>query len=310
MEQYLCFDIGGTGIKYGVLDARGAILHRGKRTTPRENCSVTIPALLMQVFAELKQSCQISGIGISTAGQVEADGSGIHYAVDTLPGYTGTPLRRLMRESTSLPCVVENDVNAAGLGELWKGAARGCSEFLCVALGTGIGGAIFANGSLVRGSGGGAGEFGHMTLIPGGRLCTCGREGCYEQYASTKALLLDYFERTGERIDGKQFFSRMNGGEAIAAEVFRGFARHVAMGLAMLVYTLDPGLIVLGGGISGQGTLLTGAVYEEMEKLVMPSFFKRVRVVPAALANDAALLGICYLLNRELGGEDSPAERG
>ena len=302
MDTYLCFDVGGTSIKYGVIDERGHVLEKEQFKTPAERCRETIPAAIIALYNELKNNYILAGIGISTAGQVELDGSGVRYAIETIKDYYPTKFREILEQETGLPTAVENDVNAAALGEYWQGAAKGQDQFLCLTIGTGIGGAVFANGKLQKGVFGAAGEFGHITIKYGDRPCVCGQSGCLETYASHSALLRDYREQSGMDISGKAFFDLVRAGDPEAMHVFSHFTDHLAVGLASLVHTLDPGLIVIGGGISKEGVFLAEAIEEALRKHAMPSYMDHTHVVTASLENDAGILGACYAV-RQYGRE-------
>ena len=295
MKHYLCFDVGGTAVKYGVLDESGSILQQGDFKTPLENCRETVPEAMRVLCGQLRDTFPLAAIGISTAGQVELDGSGVRYAVDNLHNYYPTPFRKILESATGLPTVVENDVNAAALGEAWLGAGKGRESFLCLTIGTGVGGAIYANGQLLKGVFGGAGEFGHMTIHFEGRPCSCGQRGCLETYASHAALLRDFHAASGKSVDGKTFFTLLRSGDQEAIAVFEAFTSYLAAGLAGLVHTLDPGLIILGGAISKESTFLAKAVEEALGRHAMPSYMDHTSVVTAAFSNDAGILGACYV---------------
>ena len=201
---------------------------------------------------------------------------------------------RRVRQHTGHPCYVENDVNAAALGERWRGAAVGCRMLVMLALGTGVGGAAVARGQLLTGANGGAGEFGHIVLYPGGLSCTCGQKGCLEQYASTAALR----RRTGAlpaghpaRLDVRRLFDACRAGDGPALKVLDGWVYDLAVGMASLTHAFNPDVMLLGGGVSEQGDFLLNRVRAQLEKLVIPSFYEGMKVDRARLGNDAALLG-------------------
>lgn len=295
MNNYLCFDVGGTSVKYGVIKETGEKLHSGQFVTPSENCRETVPSAMVEVYEQLKRQYSPVAMGISSAGQIEPDGSGVRYAVDNLKDYYPAKFRQIIETRTGLPTIVENDVNAAALGEYWLGAAKGRESFLCVTIGTGIGGAVFMNGSLIKGAYGGAGELGHMTIKFDGRPCSCGQQGCLEVYASHRALLRDFKEASGKDVDGKEFFKIIKAGDPTAEKVFSQFTDYLAVGFAGLVHTLDPGLIIIGGAISKEGAFLSGAIESALDRYAMPSYMEHTQVIPAALANDAGILGACYV---------------
>lgn len=280
-------DIGGTNIKYGFLP-EGTSAIQSMREAPT-NAQLGGTALIANVQALLRTLPPFDRIGVSTCGQVNrADGS-IRYATDNVPGYTGTPVRALLGEAFGVPVAVENDVNAAALGEAHFGAGRGCQNFLCLTYGTGIGGAAIINGALYTGCHGAAGEFGHIITHAGGRACTCGGAGCYEAYASTSALTRGAEAITGRPIDGRELFQLLKKGDAKIAALIDSWVEEISTGLAGLVYSFDPERIVLGGGIMREPYLLP-RLQKALSSRLMPSYHS-VMLTTAQLGNTAGLMG-------------------
>lgn len=292
----ICFDIGGTYIKYGILDQDGAFTYKSKVNTPRENCKDAIPELLCEIIDKYKREFYIGAVGISTAGQVDSSKGEIIFACDNLPGYTGAKLKESIEKHTNINTFVENDVNAAALGELWKGTGKEYENFVCITLGTGIGGAIVINRKLYKGLKGNAGEVGHTTINEFGEECTCGGRGCYERYASTLALTRNYTikSRNKETIDGEILLSRVRNDEVLAISVYNEFIQHVVSGIINIAYILDPGIIIIGGGISAAGEKFFKDINEKFQQRIMP-LYRYTRIVQASLGNDAGLMGACYI---------------
>lgn len=297
MKNFSCFDIGGTFIKYGVVREDGVILTNGKFKTPNSNCYINIPKILIEYINKIRKNYSIESIGISTAGQVDSIKGEIIYATDNLPNYTGTKLSEIIGNKTGLKCSVENDVNAAGLGEMWKGAGVNKKNFVCITLGTGIGGALIIGGRLYRGTSGIAGEIGHIIINEGGEKCTCGGRGCFERYASTSALVRNYKKEseTDENIDGEKILQKVKDGNEIAIKVYDEFLNHIVTGLLSITYILNPELIIVGGGISNQGKPFFDEINRRFKQRGMESFTLHTKIVQAKLANDAGLIGACYL---------------
>ena len=296
MKNYACFDVGGTFIKYGAIREDGLILKKGKFKTPDSNCRKTIPEDIIMHINEIKESFDIAAAGISTAGQVDSTKGEVIYATDNLPDYTGTKLYELIKNETGLECAVENDVNAAALGEMWKGAGINKKNFVCITLGTGIGGALIIGGRLYRGTSGSAGEVGHIIINEGGEKCTCGGRGCFERYASTSALVRNYIKESNdnENIDGEEILRRVKNGDKTAAEVYDEFLDHIVSGILSITYILNPELIIIGGGISNQGKPFFDEINRRFKLRGMESFTSPADIVQAELTNDAGLLGACY----------------
>ena len=293
MEKLFALDIGGTHVKYGVVAENGELNHTEQMRTLAAEGGERLLARLI-TLAQEKCCAEYVGVAISTAGQVNPEDGSIRFATDNLPGWTGIALRQRMSEALGKPCSVENDVNAAALGEYWQGAARGARTALMLTLGTGIGGAIIAGGRLFLGHHGSAGELGHLKLYPGGLPCTCGQSGCYEQYASAQALerLISTSAPAITR-GAPELFLRAEQGDYQAQRLLQEWMAQVALGLSSIVPILDPDVIVLGGAISQQGSALTAPIESMVRSQVMPSY-RSLTIRAAQLQNDAGLLGAAH----------------
>ncbi|GAA3731818.1 ROK family protein [Salinicoccus jeotgali] len=285
------FDIGGTSIKFGIVDQEGKILFKSSFPSDIHIGGERIIRKIIQQIGLLEKDWQIEGVAVSTAGQIDSHEGMVVHATDNIPNYTGLEIKSMIERETGLPAEVENDVNCTALGEYWKGAARDSNDFLCLTLGTGIGGALFLNGSLYTGDTFGAGEIGHMSLYPGGRPCTCGNSGCYEQYASTSALQRSVDELFKEETDLRHFFEKVRESDIGSLEVFHKWVEDLATGLQSTVHVLNPSLIVVGGGISEQGDLLIQQIIKSVEPKIMPNHRRRLEIVAAEHGNDANLIG-------------------
>ncbi len=300
MKNIACFDVGGTFIKYALINSEGEIILKDKYPSPRENCKVNIPKTMVEKVKEMQESYEIHGVGISTAGQVDSEKGEIVFATENLPGYTGAKLAEYINKELGLKAFVENDVNAAALGEMWKGAAQGKKSFVCITLGTGIGGAIVADGKLFKGISGSAGEVGHMIVNERGEKCNCGMEGCYERYASTSALIRQYEAACKEEgieysdINGEKIMELVHKGDVLANKVYEEFLYHVVTGLVSITHILDPGTIVIGGGISAQGESFFQAINKRFKERAMKSYSDHTEIIQAVLKNDAGIYGAAY----------------
>lgn len=297
MKNIAAFDVGGTFIKYGVVDENGEILFKDKFKSPRQDCKNTVPYEIIEKIKELQKEYEIYAVGISTTGKVDSKNGEIVFASDNLPGYTGAKLSEEIKNKTGLNCIVENDVNAVALGELWKGAGKGRDTFICIALGTGIGGAIVINKKLYKGIGEGAGEIGHAVIERKGEKCQCGGEGCYERYGSTSALIRSYSKAANvdiESLSGEIIMNKITAGESLAISVYDEFLNSVVTGLANLTHILDPGLIIIGGGISSQGEPFFQEINRRFKNKVMPSYAEYTEIIQAQLENDAGIIGAAY----------------
>ncbi|MEH0152509.1 ROK family protein [Limibacter armeniacum] len=300
---YAAVDIGGTSIKYGIINKEGVVLFRYETPTEAHKGGEKLMEKVIHLVETLwHKSGPLVGIGISTAGQVNVQAGSIEFATDTLPGWTGMPVASILEERFQIPVAVENDVNAAALGEAWKGAGEGVKDFLCLTIGTGIGGAIVTNGQIYHGSTGSAGEFGHIRLERNGKACTCGQLGCFEQYASTSALVkeaqlrLKQDGRPTKELDGRQIFEQAKLGQEVFVSLIEDWTGDIALGLASLCHIFNPSLIVLGGGVSKQGAFLSDKLEQKLGNLLMPSFRKNLKIAMATCGNEAGMLGAVSLL--------------
>lgn len=289
--KILAFDIGGTEIKYALCDEYFNLSDQNSVPT---NAQEGGKAIISRVVEIIKSYDGIDRVGISTAGQVNSAKGEIIFASDNIPNYTGTKIKETVETETGIPTAVENDVNCAALGEALFGAAKGYSDFICLTYGTGIGGGIFINGELYRGTAFAAGEVGHLITHAGGRKCTCGGEGCYEAYASAKALVNSAEKLLSRPVNGKEVFECFDNPEI--RKLIDGWIDEIVIGLKSLVYIFNPSLIVLGGGIMNE-TYIINEINKRLQPSVMPSF-RNVKAVKAAAGNSAGKLGAAYLASK------------
>jgi glucokinase len=263
-------DIGGTKIAAGVVDIDGSVLEMHHADTPSEDAAAIEDAIAVAV-AQLRERHDVAAVGVGAAGWIGIDRATVLFAPHL--AWRDEPLRAVLAERIDLPLVVENDANAAAWAEHRFGAGRGVDVVVCITLGTGIGGALVIGEQLYRGAFGVAGEFGHMTVVPDGRRCACGNRGCWEMYASGRALARDAREIAEvspvgaamlialaggdpRRITGPMVTAAAQQGDPAALEVFEEMGRWLGRGLASLAAALDPAAFVLGGGLSEAGDLL------------------------------------------------------
>lgn len=286
--RILALDIGGTDIKYGIINENFDILEAHKTPT---NAHLGGAHIIDTIIDISKNYTNIDKIAISTAGQVDSHSGVIVYATDTIPNYTGTRLKEAVEKETGILTVVENDVNSAAYGEAHFGVGKGYDSFICLTYGTGIGGAIFLNGDVFKGSGFSAGEMGHIITHAGGKACTCGGNGCYEQYASTSALLRAVNEISPTPLNSFEIFSKMNSDEKIKSAV-DSWIDEIIIGLISIIYTFNPPLIILGGGIMNEEYIIN-SINERLPSRLMESF-RNVKIKRATLGNKASILGASY----------------
>lgn len=286
--KILTFDIGGTEIKYAFCDENFELSN--KKAVPT-NAAQGGKKIIERIVNIIKDCGGADRIGISSAGQINSETGTVVYATDSIPEYTGTQIKKIIETQTGIPTAVENDVNCAAIGEAVFGAAKGCSNFICLTYGTGIGGAIFLGGKLFTGSSFSAGEFGHIITHANGKDCTCGGKGCYETYASTSALVKMFENEFGQTLNGKEIFALFD--DPKTKKLIDEWIDEIVIGLKGLVYIFNPKLIVAGGGIMNEA-YITNEINARLQKQLMESF-RNVKVVKAQKGNDANKLGAAYL---------------
>ena len=284
-------DVGGTKVLGVVVDDDGALVAEHRVPTPVGGDAV-IDAMV-DVIAELRAANDVRAVGAGVPGLVDRDGV-LRFAPN-LPGVVELPVGSRLRDAVGLPVQVDNDNTCALWCEHLLGAARGVADVVLVGLGTGIGGGLLQGGELVRGAHGFAGEIGHMVVARGGIPCVCGRNGCWERYASGSALgRLAREAGIGER--GEDVTSAAMAGDERALAVFDEFADWFAVGLANLVHVLDVSRCVIAGGLVEVGEVLLDAVRRAFAaRVVAPEHRPPVEIVGAQLGARAAAIGAALL---------------
>ncbi|HZG12198.1 MAG TPA: ROK family protein [Kurthia gibsonii] len=283
-------DIGGTTIKVAIVNEEGVLTQYTEYDTESKKGGAY---LVQKLITILKGFLPFEAIGISTAGQVDTKRGIITYANDNLPSYTGTKLQELLEKAFQVPVKIENDVNAAALGELHYGAGKEQTAFLCLTYGTGVGGAIIMDSKLYRGANGVAAEFGHIIVHPNGRNCNCGLKGCYEQYASTTALIRQVQAVDSSYQNGRQVFEALKQENKKIESVLSQWMDEIVLGLVSLIHCFNPSVIIVGGGVMEQSQVVE-EITRRVRKQVIHSF-SNVTIKQAVLGNRAGLLGAASL---------------
>ncbi|MDE3724258.1 ROK family glucokinase [Nocardiopsis sp. N85] len=301
-------DIGGTKVAAGVVDHNGRILDRVKYPTPAND-----PRGLADVVAKAVEELRgrrhgvVQAVGVGVAGFVDEDRATVQIAVNL--GLRDDPLKERIQQRVGLPVVIENDANAAAWAEARFGAGRGSDHIVCVTLGTGIGGGLVIGGRLHRGRFGVAAEVGHYRVVPHGRRCACGNHGCWEQYASGRALvaagqdlartdpvaaerMLKLAGGVVEQIEGHIITQAAMEGDEGALTCFRTIGEWAGVGLADLAAILDPECFVLGGGVSDAGSILLEPVRDAFARNVSGRPGRRLAEIRLAeLGGEAGIVG-------------------
>ncbi|MCP9959290.1 MULTISPECIES: ROK family glucokinase [Streptomyces] len=306
-------DIGGTKIAAGVVDEEGAILDLHKVPTP--STPEAIVDAICAAVSEAGRGHDVEAVGIGAAGYVDDKRATVLFAPNI--HWRHEPLKDKVEQRTGLPVVVENDANAAAWGEYRFGAGQGHADVVCVTIGTGLGGGIIIGNKLRRGRFGVAAEFGHVRVVPDGLLCGCGSQGCWEQYASGRALvryarqranatpenariLLSLGDGTPEGIQGKHISDAARQGDKVAVDSFRELARWAGAGLADLASLFDPSAFIVGGGVSDEGELVLDPIRRSFRRWLVGSRYRpHAQVLAARLGGRAGLVGAADLARRD-----------
>lgn len=313
-------DLGGTTTKIAFITMDGEIVEKWEVPTDNsnegQNITSNIAKAIDEKLSELGQKKEkLIGVGMGAPGPVDYE-NGIVLNVVNLGWKDNYPLKESLESSTMLPAAIENDANCAALGEMWKGAGNGAKDIVCITLGTGVGGGVIANGNIVQGINGAAGEIGHITAVPfDGAPCNCGKTGCLETVASATGIVRIVMEEltkgqsNGElnkiltnkgKITAKDVFDTAKNGDALALQVLDVVCFHLGFAAANIANTLNPNMIVLGGGVSKAGSILLDKVKEYFAKYAFSAVRNSTVLSLATLGNDAGVLGAAWLIKNKV----------
>lgn len=285
-------DIGGTSIKGIVMDSLGIVLEEARVNTTaslgKHHIMDKIEVLAHKLLAE---HADVSAVGIGTAGRVNTLTGQVVYATDNLPGWQGFHIKEWAESLLKLPVVVDNDVNTALLGEQWLGGGEGLNDVIMLTLGTGVGGANMLLGQLLRGADWSGGEYGHVVLVPDGRPCNCGLQGCVEQYLSGTALVKLASEATGHPYSsGHEVLVDLERGAEAIVQVMDQFSRNLAILINNLYMGINPQIVLIGGGLVDAKEIWWPLLEEKLAEIC-----PLVVVKPATLGNRAGSIGAARL---------------
>ncbi len=307
-------DLGGTNIAVGVINEKNEIIGRGKVKT-------RAPRPAEAIFDSIKEAVdmavvnaginyeEILSVGIGTPGSVNKDTGAIEFSNNLK--FHNVPAKQMLEERLKKPVHLENDANAAALGEAVAGCGNGVKNFVAVTLGTGVGSGIIIDGKIYRGSNFCGGEMGHMVINVDGIPCNCGRKGCWEKYASATALVSQAVEAMQSnkdsllwqtcdgdlnKVEGKTIFEALDLGDTTAKAVVDKYLYYVSIGLANVINALQPESVCIGGGISGQGEKILQPI-RDIIKAERYSVYadKQAKILKAELGNDAGIIGAALL---------------
>ena len=312
--QRIGIDVGGTNVKIALVDDKGSILYSNSVPTRAEmgyeytvnNIKQAIKDLMKETNTEAKD---IQGIGFDFPGQVDCK-TGVVKLAPNIPGWVNVPIAQMIEEEFHIPTRIDNDVRCAALGELKFGAGRGCENFVCITVGTGIGSGLVINGKVVRGAANAAGELGHIKLqMEDGPLCGCGDSGCLEAFASGPSIVAmaqeylkggksaKFRELAGDgEITPYIVAKAAEAGDPVAKRIFEKMGYYIGMGLTSVINLLNPEKIIIGGGVAECGDLLLDPIRRTINDRAMKVQRESVEIVPAELGNSAGVIGASMLV--------------
>jgi glucokinase len=313
MNYIIGIDLGGTNIKAGATSKEGTILHDisipSHAEISPEAVVGQIAAAVESVKDEFKRD-QLLGIGIGSPGMVDLDGGTVKYP----PNFVGWTVFRLGEEVTKAVggyVRVENDANAAAVGELKFGAGRGMKNFVMVTLGTGVGGGFVIDGEVFRGEDGGAGEIGHTTIDYNGPQCNCGNRGCVEAYVGQKYLSQRVMEQlkshpesiinqlagvNGEKLEPKLISEAASKGDKFALQIWEETGAYIGVAVASALNLFNLSTVIIGGGVAKAGIPLFDSIESTVKSRVLSPLRPKVKILQAQLRNSAGILGAAALI--------------
>lgn len=306
-------DLGGTNIVAGVVDDEYRILASAK-------CKTRIPRPAEEVLMDMARMAReateragltmedIAYVGVGSPGTCNVETGILEYANNL--GFEKLPLRDMLQGMLDKTVYIENDANAAALGEALAGAAKGAQSCVCITLGTGVGGGIIIDGKIYGGFNFAGAELGHTVIVVDGELCTCGRQGCWEAYASatglinqTRRAMVNHPESAMwklaedlDKVDGRTAFDGMRAGDPTATDVVNTYIRYVATGLVNVINIFQPEVLCIGGGICKEGDTLLVPLQKQIERERYSKYSShQTRLCVATLGNDAGIIGAAFL---------------
>ena len=313
MSYYCGIDLGGTNIKAGIVDGEGKLLNKVSIKTRAERAMEEIIHDMGKLAVDAIKDAglevkDIEAIGIGSPGTPDNDEGLLVYSSNLL--FNKAPMRKLIREVVDLPVYIDNDANCAAMAEAVAGAGKGAKDSVTITLGTGVGAGVIINGRIFSGFNQAGSEFGHTVLVSGGVQCGCGRKGCFEQYASASALarmtkeaaeanpdsLLNKVKEDFGEWNAQIAFVAMKQGDKVAEKVIDSYTDYLADGLANAINTFMPEVLVVGGGVCGEGDPLLIPMREKtMSRPYFGPGVKKTRIELAQMGNDAGIVGAAMM---------------
>ncbi len=315
MGKRIGIDVGGTNVKIALVDDKGKIIYSNSVPTYAQmGYEYTVNNIKQAIKDLMKETntkpTDIQGIGFDFPGQVDYK-TGVVKLAPNIPGWVNVPIAKMIEDEFHIPTRIDNDVRCAALGELKFGAGKGCENFVCITVGTGIGSGLVINGKLVRGAANAAGEIGHIKLqMQDGPICGCGDTGCLEAFASGPSIVAmaqEYLKggkstkfREMAGADGEItpyiVAKAAEAGDPVAKRIFEITGYYIGMGLVSVINLLNPEKVIIGGGVAEAGDLLLEPIRKTIKERAMVIAGNSVEIVPAELGNSAGVIGASMLV--------------
>jgi glucokinase len=309
-QIYIGVDLGGTSIKVGICNEQGSLLHTYEGPTGFEDGADAVLDRIAQYVRKIVADSsyewdQVAGVGAGLAGFLDIPEGFVKFSPNLQ--LRNVPAKKILEEKLGKIVRIDNDANVAALGEAWSGAGAGIPNLVCYTLGTGVGGGIIINGRIYQGSGGMAGELGHMSIVPDIEAinCNCGQVGCLETVSSATGIVRmanDVVER-GEhtslallqKIEAKDVFNEAKSGDEVALRIVHRAAYYIGRSMSAVAVIVNPKRFIIGGGVSKAGEILFTPIRETFIKFTPEQAAEGVDIVPATLGNDAGVVGAAGL---------------
>ncbi|GAB3051133.1 ROK family glucokinase [Virgibacillus ainsalahensis] len=316
-EVMMGIDIGGTTVKIGMINDNGKILKKWEIPTNKSNKGLTIIDDIWESIVDQLEELNVDkssvlGLGVGAPGFIDGETGHVYEAVNI--GWENFDLAELLKKKSGLPVFVENDANIAVLGENWKGAGDQAKNLIAITLGTGVGGGIIANGQILNGENGMAGEIGHITVEADGNLCNCGRRGCLETIVSAtgivrqamnkidqnpESMLAKHFQQTGD-ISSKDVFDLAKQGDTLSNTIIDHNSQTLGRIIANMGTVINPSKVLIGGGVSKAGDQLINGISKAFHRYALKRVSEICEIKAAQLGNDAGIIGGAFLVKQKL----------
>ncbi|MBP1950349.1 ROK family glucokinase [Virgibacillus litoralis] len=316
-QNIIGIDVGGTTIKIGIISEAGNILDKWEIPT---NITDSGTSILTDIWSSLRQKIEIgqlkrdsiAGIGLGAPGFIHEETGSVYEAVNI--GWKNMEIATVLKKLSKMPVYVQNDANIAVLGENWRGAGEQSRNLIAITLGTGVGGGIIANGTILNGENGTAGEIGHITVEKDGYRCNCGRRGCLETIASATGIvrqakniivtnptsrLASFYQENGS-LTTKDIFELANNGDALSKEVIDHTADVLGLVIANLATIINPSKILIGGGVSKAGEGFINSIDGAFREYALDRVSEVCDLKVAQLGNDAGIIGAAFLVKQKI----------